>query len=140
MRLRITDLRCSGAPSALWKRWIWKAGKQEQIRQSSGFPAFLFSRSSLRPLSSSEPARLRPGCLARRFLSHAGTERVLQTVAHTYDGPQTDDLGPEFRRSDRDHFNEAGVKALGLRFARKITQAFVPPPVPAAQAPRPPAR
>ncbi len=69
-----------------------------------------------------------------------GTERVLQTVAHTYDGPQTDDLGPEFRRSDRDHFNEAGVKALGPRFARKITQAFFPPPVPAAQAPRPPAR
>ena len=42
------------------------------------------------------------------------------------DGPQTDDLGPEFRSSDHDHSNEAGVRALGPRFARKITQAFFP--------------
>ena len=62
-----------------------------------------------------------------------GTEIVLQTVPHTYDGPQTDDLGPEFRRSDGDHFNEAGVRELGLRFARKISQAFFPRPVPAPQ-------
>ncbi len=53
-RLLITDLRCRGAPSTLWNRWIWKAGKQERIRQSSGFPAFLLSRFQLRPLFSSE--------------------------------------------------------------------------------------
>ncbi len=62
-----------------------------------------------------------------------GTEMVLQTVSHTYDGPQTDDLGPEFRRSDGDHFNEAGVRELGVRFARKIVQAFFAPPAPAPQ-------
>ena len=66
-----------------------------------------------------------------------GTETVLQTVPYTYDGPQTDDLGPEFRRSDGDHFNEAGVRELGLRFARKISQAFSPPPVPAPQLAKP---
>jgi lysophospholipase L1-like esterase len=59
-----------------------------------------------------------------------GTEIVLETVPYTYDGPQTDDLGPEFRRSDGDHFNEAGVRQLGNRFARKIIQAFHPGPVP----------
>lgn len=59
-----------------------------------------------------------------------GTEIVLETVPQTFDGPQTDDLGPEFRRSDGDHFNEAGVRQLGIRFARKITQAFFPPPIP----------
>jgi hypothetical protein len=70
-----------------------------------------------------------------------GTEIVLQTVSYTYDGPQTDDLGPEFRRSDGDHFNQAGVRELGVRFARRIVQAFSPsaPPPPLtsiADAPR----
>jgi sugar phosphate isomerase/epimerase len=65
-----------------------------------------------------------------------GTEIVLQTVPYTYDGPQTDDLGPDFRRADRDHFNEAGIRQLGLRFARKIEQAFFPPPLPSPQLPR----
>ena len=61
-----------------------------------------------------------------------GAQRVLETVPFTYDGPQTDDLGPEFRRVDGDHFNEAGVQQLGVRFARKIIQAFFPavPPAP----------
>lgn len=59
-----------------------------------------------------------------------GAQRVLETVPFTYDGPQTDDLGPEFRRSDGDHFNEAGVRQLGIRFARQITRAFFPAPVP----------
>ena len=59
-----------------------------------------------------------------------GTEQVLQRVPFTYDGPQTDDLGPEFRRSDGDHFNPAGLEQLGPRFARKIIQAFFPPPPP----------
>jgi len=68
-----------------------------------------------------------------------GTEMVLQTVPYTYDGPQTDDLGPEFRRSDKDHFNEAGVKQLGVRFARQITRAFFPSPTPAPQASESPA-
>jgi len=66
-----------------------------------------------------------------------GTELVLETVPYTYDGPQTDDLGPEFRRSDGDHFNAAGVRQLGIRFARKITQAFFPPPPPSPQLSRP---
>ena len=65
-----------------------------------------------------------------------GAQKVLETVPFTYDGPQTDDLGPEFRRSDGDHFNEAGVRELGIRFARQITRAFFPPPVPAPQPPR----
>ena len=65
-----------------------------------------------------------------------GAQRVLETVPFTYDGPQTDDLGPEFRRSDGDHFNEAGVRQLGIRFARQITRAFFPPPVPSPQPPR----
>lgn len=65
-----------------------------------------------------------------------GTEMVLQTVPHTYDGPQTDDLGPEFRKADGDHFNEAGLHELSLRFARKITQAFFPEPVPAPKLPK----
>ena len=65
-----------------------------------------------------------------------GAERVLETVPFTYDGPQTDDLGPEFRRSDKDHFNEAGVRELGIRFARQITRAFFAPPVPAPRSPR----
>ena len=65
-----------------------------------------------------------------------GAQTVLETVPFTYDGPQTDDLGPEFRRSDGDHFNEAGVRQLGIRFARQITRAFFPPPVPAPQPPR----
>jgi hypothetical protein len=59
-----------------------------------------------------------------------GTDMVLETVPYTYDGPQTDDLGPEFRRSDGDHFNSAGVAQLGLRFSRKIVQAFFQPPAP----------
>ena len=53
--LLFTDLRCRGVPSTLWNRWIRKAGKQERIRQSSGSPAFLFSRFQLRPGFSSEP-------------------------------------------------------------------------------------
>ena len=57
-------------------------------------------------------------------------------VPFTYDGPQTDDLGPEFRRSDGDHFNEAGVRQLGIRFARHLTRAFFPPPIPAPMPPR----
>lgn len=65
-----------------------------------------------------------------------GAQQVLETVPFTYDGPQTDDLGPEFRRSDRDHFNEAGVRQLGIRFARHITRAFFAPPVPAPTAAR----
>ena len=67
-----------------------------------------------------------------------GTEIVLETVPYTYDGPQTDDLGPEFRRSDGDHFNEAGVRQLGARFARKIVQAFFPGALPPPQPPRVP--
>lgn len=62
-----------------------------------------------------------------------GTQMVLETVPFTYDGPQTDDLGPEFRRSDGDHFSEAGVRQLGIRFARHITKAFFPGPVPEPQ-------
>lgn len=62
-----------------------------------------------------------------------GTQMVLETVPFTYDGPQTDDLGPEFRRSDGDHFSEAGVRQLGIRFARHITKAFFPGPIPAPQ-------
>lgn len=65
-----------------------------------------------------------------------GAQKVLETVPFTYDGPQTDDLGPEFRRSDEDHFNEAGVRELGVRFARQITRAFFAPPTPAPQPPR----
>lgn len=65
-----------------------------------------------------------------------GAQMVLETVPFTYDGPQSDDLGPEFRRSDGDHFNEAGVRQLGVRFARKVVQAFFPAPVPAPQLPR----
>ncbi len=61
---------------------------------------------------------------------------MFETVPFTYDGPQTDDLGPEFRRSDGDHFNEAGVRQLGVRFARQITRAFFPAPVPPPQPPR----
>jgi hypothetical protein len=64
-----------------------------------------------------------------------GTQRVLETVPFTYDGPQTDDLGPEFRRSDKDHFNEEGVRQLGIRFARQISRAFFPPAIPSPQAP-----
>lgn len=67
-----------------------------------------------------------------------GAQKVLETVPFTYDGPQTDDLGPEFRRSDGDHFNEAGVRELGIRFARQISRAFFPPPIPVPQAPREP--
>lgn len=67
-----------------------------------------------------------------------GAQRVLETVPFTYDGPQTDDLGPEFRRSDGDHFNEAGVRQLGIRFARQITRAFFPPPIPAPHPPQNP--
>ncbi|MFO1457842.1 MAG: sialate O-acetylesterase [Verrucomicrobiota bacterium] len=65
-----------------------------------------------------------------------GTQKILETVPFTYDGPQTDDLGPEYRRSDHDHFNEAGVRELGIRFARQISRAFFPSPVPVPQAPR----
>lgn len=65
-----------------------------------------------------------------------GTQKVLETVPFTYDGPPTDDLGPEYRRSDGDHFNEAGVQELGIRFARQITRAFFPPPIPKPHAPR----
>ena len=65
-----------------------------------------------------------------------GTQKGLETVPFTFDGPQTDDLGPEFRRSDGDHFNEAGVQELGIRFARQITRAFFPPPLPKPQGPR----
>lgn len=65
-----------------------------------------------------------------------GAQRVLETVPFTYDGPPTDDLGPEFRRSDGDHFNEAGVRQLGIRFARQITRAFFPAPVPPPEPPR----
>lgn len=62
-----------------------------------------------------------------------GAQRVLETVPFTYDGPQTDDLGPEYRRIDGDHFNEAGVQQLGVRFARQITRAFFPTPIPDPQ-------
>ena len=65
-----------------------------------------------------------------------GTQRVLETVPFTYDGPQTDDLGPEYRRIDGDHFSEGGVQQLGIRFARQILRAFFPAPVPAPQPPR----
>lgn len=65
-----------------------------------------------------------------------GAQKVLETVPFTYDGPQTDDLGPEFRRSDGDHFNEEGVRQLGIRFARQIKRAFFPPAIPAPQPPR----
>lgn len=67
-----------------------------------------------------------------------GAQRVLETVPFTNDGPQTDDLGPEFRRSDGDHFNETGVRQLGIRFARQITRAFFPAPIPAPQPPADP--
>jgi hypothetical protein len=67
-----------------------------------------------------------------------GAEIVLQTVPNTYDGPQTDDLGPEFRRADGDHFNEAGLHQLALRFSRKIIQAFFPVAVPSPLPPRQP--
>jgi hypothetical protein len=52
-----------------------------------------------------------------------------------YDGPQTDDLRPEFRRSDKDHFNEEGVRRLGILFARQISRAFFPPAIPTPQPP-----
>lgn len=65
-----------------------------------------------------------------------GAQAVLGSVPFTYDGPQSDDLGPEFRRVDGDHFNEAGVRELGVRFARHITRAFFPAPIPSPQAPR----
>lgn len=65
-----------------------------------------------------------------------GAQKVLETVPFTYDGPPTDDLGPEFRRIDGDHFNEEGVRQLGIRFARQILRAFFPAPVPAPQPPR----
>ncbi len=74
-----------------------------------------------------EEKQRRKECLDR------GTEMVLQTVPCTFDGPQTDDLGPDFRRVDRDHFNEVGLQQLGLRFARKIEQAFFASPVPSPQ-------
>ena len=64
-----------------------------------------------------------------------GAQHVLETVPFTYDGPQTDDLGPEYRRVDGDHFNEEGVQQLGIRFARKIIQAFFPSEPPAPMAP-----
>jgi len=64
-----------------------------------------------------------------------GTEMVLQQIEDTFDGPQTDDLGPKFRRVDGDHFNAAGVQELGVRFARKIVQAFFPSPVRSPQLP-----
>jgi hypothetical protein len=67
-----------------------------------------------------------------------GAEHVLQTVPNTFDGPQTDDLGPEFRRSDGDHFNEAGLHQLALRFSRKIIQAFFPLATPSPLPPRQP--
>ncbi len=67
-----------------------------------------------------------------------GAQHVLETVPFTYDGPQTDDLGPEYRRVDGDHFNEAGVQQLGIRFARKIQQAFFPTTPPAPMEPRSP--
>ena len=76
--------------------------------------------------------------LRRKERIDRGTEMVLQTVPFTYDGPQTDDLGPEFRRSDGDHFNEAGVRELGVRFARKINQAFFPGAISQPQPPRSP--
>lgn len=72
----------------------------------------------------------------RKEFIDRGAEIVLETVNDTFDGPQTDDLGPEFRRSDGDHFNEAGVRQLGIRFARKITQTFFPQPLPPPQSPR----
>lgn len=65
-----------------------------------------------------------------------GVQMVLETVPFTYEGPQTDDLGPEFRRSDRDHFNDEGVRQLGLRFARELTRAFFPSAIPEPQGPR----
>ena len=65
-----------------------------------------------------------------------GTQMVLESVPFAYDGPQTDDLGPEYRRNDGDHFSEAGVHQLGIRFARQITRAFFPPPIPVPQPPR----
>jgi hypothetical protein len=39
---------------------------------------------------------------------------------------------------DGDHFNEAGVQQLGIRFARKIQQAFFPTTPPAPMEPRSP--
>ncbi len=65
-----------------------------------------------------------------------GAQSVLESVPFTFDGPQTDDLGPEFRRNDGDHFNEAGVQQLGIRFARQITRAFFAPPVAEPHPPR----
>ncbi len=53
-------------------RWIWKAGKQEQSGQSLVFPAFLFSRSSLRPVSSPEQV---PLSADRHFGSHPAKMR-----------------------------------------------------------------
>jgi hypothetical protein len=64
-----------------------------------------------------------------------GTQKVLESVPFTYDGPQTDDLGPEFRRNDGDHFSEAGVRELGVRFSRHILRAFFPEPPPAPTPP-----
>jgi hypothetical protein len=69
-----------------------------------------------------------------------GAQNVLESVPFTFDGPQTDDLGPEFRRNDGDHFNEAGVQQLGIRFARQITRAFFAPPVAEPQPPREPGK
>jgi lysophospholipase L1-like esterase len=71
----------------------------------------------------------------RKEFIDRGVQMVLETVENTFDGPQTDDLGPEFRRADGDHFNEAGVRQLGIRFARKISQAFFPPPPTAPMSP-----
>ena len=65
-----------------------------------------------------------------------GTQLILESVPYTYDGPQTDDLGPEFRRSDGDHFNTAGLDQLGIRFARSIMRAFFPAAAPAPLSPR----
>jgi hypothetical protein len=45
-------------------------------------------------------------------------------------------LGPEFCRNDGDQFSEAGVKQLGIRFARQIMRAFFPPALPEPQPPR----
>ena len=79
------------SPSALWKRSIWKAGKQERCRQSSGSPAFLFSRFSPadvfyrasaillrlpRPPLRIAPAGRHPGASFDRGSGHRRSRRV----------------------------------------------------------------
>ncbi len=106
----------TGAPSAQWYRYadagemspasdgvrsevavrmggagkgsIWKAGEQERSRQSPVLPAFLSSRSSLRPVFSTEPVRLGVGRGDRHFGSHIKRGRCLKN------GPGPDCIRP----------------------------------------------